>query len=213
MKKTFAITLLLLSLCLSLQVRAQKDWTFHKEKDGVKIYKRTTDDGHEVKLVTIFDCSTSALVQLLNNVAEYPKWGYKVAYSKLLKRVSDTEFYYYSRYDFPWPLDDRDVIMHTRITKDASTGIVTLHSVADPGYIPEKKGIVRVKKAVVSWTLQPQGDQKTKGEYCLSTDPGGMLPGWTVKLANDSGPVTTVNNMKKLLAEERYQNLKLATAQ
>ena len=187
---------------------AQKDWVFQKEKNGVKVYKRQSEDGHELKLVTTFDVAPAALVALFNNIAEYPKWGYHVVHSELLKRMSDTEFYYYSRFDFPWPIDDRDVVMHTKITTDEKTKVVTLRSEATPDYIPEKTGIVRIKKANVTWTLTPKGEGKTEGEYRLSTNPGGLLPDWTVNLANDTGPVETVQKMKKLLGEERYKNVK-----
>ncbi len=208
MKKIFRHGLLFALLFLQTSGYAQKDWEFQKEKNGVKIYKRKSDEGHEIKLVSSFQCAQPALVALFNNISEYPKWGYKVAHSELLKRVSDTEFYYYSRFDFPWPLDDRDVVMHTTISKDAATNIVTLTSKAAPDYIPEKPNLVRVRKANVIWTLTPQGENATEGAYCLNTDPGGLLPEWTVNLASDTGPVETVKNMKRLLAEDRYKNVK-----
>lgn len=212
MKKVLHAGLAFLFSFSLTNTHAQKDWEFQKEKEGVKIYKRTAGTGREIKLVSTFQCTQAALVSLFNNITEYPKWGYKVAYSELLKRVSDTEFYYYSRFDFPWPLDDRDVVMHTTIVKDAATNVVTLTSKAEPDYIPEKPGIVRVRKAEVSWTLTSRGEQATEGAYCLNTDPGGLLPEWTVNLASDTGPVETVKNMKKLLAEDRYKNVKLARA-
>jgi len=34
------------------------------------------------------------------------------------------------------------------------------------------------------------------------------LPDWTVNLANDTGPVETLQKMNKLLSEERYKNVK-----
>jgi hypothetical protein len=208
MKNIFFFSLLCCLLGPLASLHAQKDWVFQKEKNGVKIYKKKSDAGHEVKLMSTFGVSTAAMVALFNNVAEYPNWGYHVAYSELLKRVSDTEFYYYSRFDFPWPLDDRDVVMHTTITTDPATKIVTLSSLAVPDYIPEKEGLVRVRKANVSWTLKPLDGQSTEGTYTLNTDPGGLLPDWTVNLANDTGPVETVQRMKKLLEEDRYKNAK-----
>ena len=210
MKKIFQHIFFFSLLIFQTTGYAQKEWEFQKEKNGVKIYKRTSDNGHEIKLVSTFHCTPAALVALFNNISEYPKWGYKVAHSELLKRVSDTEFYYYSRFDFPWPLDDRDVVMHTTITKDDATNVVTLTSKSAPDYIPKKTNIVRVRKANVTWTLTSQGENATEGAYCLNTDPGGLLPEWTVNLASDTGPVETVKNMKKLLAEDRYKNVKLA---
>lgn len=204
------MSLILLFLFSITSTYAQKDWVLQKEKNGVKIYKRQTGNGHEVKLVATFNVAPAALIKLFNNVAEYPKWGYKVAHSELLKRVSDTEFYYYSRYDFPWPLDDRDVVMHTTIVTDAGTKVVTLTSKAVPDYIPAKTGYVRVRKANVIWKLTPKANNTTEGEYILSTDPGGLLPDWSVELASDTGPQETVQAMKTLLNQERYKNVKIA---
>lgn len=206
MKKNIS---LLLSLLFSISIAyAQKEWIYLKEKDGVKIYKRQIDKYHEVKLVTHFNVVPAALVKFFNSVSEYSKWGYKVVHSELLKRVSDTEFYYYATYDFPWPLDDRDAIMHSKITTDADTKIVTLVSNAVPDYMPEKSGLVRVRKATVNWKLTPKTGNSTEGEYTLSTDPGGLVPDWSVELANDTGPMETVAGMKKLLSEARYKNVK-----
>ena len=208
MKNIFCFFLLFAFSSLQTNSNAQENWVFQKEKNGVKIYKRKATEGHEIKLVTTFNATPAALVALFNNVPEYPKWGYKVAHSELLKRVSDTEFYYYSRFDFPWPLDDRDVVMHTTVVTDATTKMVTLTSKAAPNYIPGKEGIVRVRKANVSWTLTPNGDAATVGEYRLSLLPGGLLPDASVSLASDTGPVETVQKMKNLLKEERYKNVK-----
>lgn len=208
MKNIFCFCLLFAFPFLQTDSYAQENWVFQKEKNGVKIYKRKAAEGHEIKLVTTFNAAPAALVALFNNVPEYPKWGYKVAHSELLKRVSDTEFYYYSRFDFPWPLDDRDVVMHTTVETDAVTKVVTLTSKAEPNYLPEKEGIVRVRKANVFWTLTPNGNSATEGEYRLSLLPGGLLPDASVSLASDTGPVETVQKMKNLLKEERYKNVK-----
>ncbi|MCW5922411.1 MAG: hypothetical protein KIS77_08710 [Saprospiraceae bacterium] len=207
--KNKSLAHLLLALLLSVTgLYAQKNWVFQKEKEGVKVYKRKVDDGYELKLVAVFNAAPAAMLALFNNVAEYPKWGYRVAHSELLKRVSATEFYYYSRFSFPWPLEDRDVVMRTTITTDAKTNAITLSSHAVPDFIPEKQGIVRVKKANVTWKLSAQTSTSMEGEYYLSTHPGGILPDWTVNLANDTGPIETVQKMKKLLSEERYKNVK-----
>lgn len=187
-----------------------QNWELRKETDGVKIYQRQTAAGHEIKLLTTFQYSLSAMVALFNNVADYPRWGYKVQQSRLLKRLNDNEFYYYQQFDFPWPLTDRDVVMHSRISQDPATHVVTLHSEAAPDYLPENDGFVRVRKANVQWTLTPLSANLIQAEYWLNSDPGGLLPDWTVNLAADTGPVQTVQNMKKVLAEEQYRAARLA---
>lgn len=212
MTKTTRHTLAILSLlaCILSTPLSAQDWKFRHETDGVKVYQRSSSSGQELKLLTQFSCSLSSLVALFNNVPEYPRWGYKVKNTRLVKRVSDNEFFFYQQFDFPWPLSDRDVIMHAVISQDPNTRIVTLQSSAAPDQLPEYSGFVRVRKAFVRWTLVPVGNNVVQAEYWLNTDPGGMLPDWTVSLAADSGPVQTVQNMKKLLTEEQYRNARIA---
>lgn len=204
-----AIFWMVLLFCLPLSSKAQ-DWTFSKEKDGVKIYKRKTQEGYELKLVSTFQTSLSAFVALFNNVPEYPRWGYKVQGTTLLKRFSDQEFVFYQYFDSPWPISDRDVIMHTKIWQDPNTRVVVLSSYAQPDYIPEKTDRVRIRKAKVQWTLTPLDNKTVQAVYCLNTDPGGILPDWSVNLASDIGPVQTVQNLKKILAESRYQDAQVS---
>lgn len=203
------VFLLLLFAALAPGAGAQ-NWEFKKETEGIKIYQRTSGSGQEIKLVTTFSHRLSALVALFSNVGDYPRWGYKVQQSRLLKRLSDNEFYYYQQFDFPWPLTDRDVVMHSRINQDPATRTVTLFSEAAPDYLPETPGLVRVRKATVRWTLVPLSSSLVQAEYWLNSDPGGLLPDWTVNLAADTGPVQTIRNIKKLLEEEQYHSARIA---
>lgn len=187
-----------------------QNWELRKETAGIQVYQRKTPYGYELKLVTTFSHTLSALVALFRNVDDYPRWGYRVQNSRLLRRVSDTEFYYYQQLDFPWPVSDRDVIMRTRIRQDTASRIVTLQSESRPDELPETPGFVRVQKASVRWTLAPLEPGRVQAEYWLSSDPGGLLPDWTVSLASDTGPVQTVQHMKKVLQEEVYRSAKVA---
>ncbi|HOY05522.1 MAG TPA: hypothetical protein PLO67_08970, partial [Saprospiraceae bacterium] len=112
MRKTLTLIWILIA-SLSLQAQSSDGWSLRKDKDGVKVYYKQTSNVHEIKLATSLKIPLSGLIQLFAEVENYPKWGYKVMESKLLQRVSDTEMYYYSRLDFPWPMSDRDLIMHT----------------------------------------------------------------------------------------------------
>lgn len=205
-RKILAALLLLAAFSPALSAQ---NWEFKKETQGVQIYQRSNGSGQEIKLVTTFSQRLSSIVALFSNVGDYPRWGYKVQQTRLLKRVNDNEFYYYQQFDFPWPLSDRDVIMHSRISQDPATRTVTLYSEASPDYLPETAGLVRVRKANVRWTLVPLSANLVQAEYWLNSDPGGLLPDWTVNLAADTGPVQTVQNIKKLLEEEQYKSARL----
>ncbi|MDO8969217.1 MAG: START domain-containing protein [Saprospiraceae bacterium] len=186
------------------------DWVFKNEKEGVKVYYRKTSEIHELKLVTSLKVSLSGLVTLLSEVENYPKWGYKVSESRELKKVSANETYYYSKLDFPWPLDDRDVVVRSSIVQDPVSRRVTATSISYPDYLPSNKGVIRMRNAKTTWTLVPGQGGWTYVEYFISSDPGGSLPDWLVNMAIDVGPRETIKNMRSFVRQDKYQTAKLA---
>ncbi len=185
-------------------------WVLKNEKEGVKVYYRQTSDVYELKLITSLKVSLSGMVTLLSEVDNYPKWGYKVSESRELRKVSDSEIYYYSKLDFPWPLDDRDIIVQSKIVQDPLTRRITATSKATPDYLPVQKGVVRMRNAHTTWTLVPGLGGWTYVEYYIYSDPGGSLPAWLVNMALDVGPRETIKNIRGFVQQEKYQKAKLA---
>ncbi len=208
--RLYAPLLFLLLFFNSLDAQTSSDWALKNNKDGVKVYFRKTADVHEIKLVTSLHTSLSGLVQLLSEVEHYPVWGYKVIEAKLLKKVSNTERYYYSKLDFPWPLNDRDIIMHTYLEQDSVSKRIIARSVAAPDYLPENKDVVRIRNAHTQWTLMPGTGGWPYIEYHIYSDPAGNLPDWLVNMAIDVGPRETIKAMRGLLQQDKYKKAKLA---
>lgn len=195
---------------LNLQAQSKEGWVFKNEKDGVKVYYKKTSDVHEIKLITSLKSSLSGIIHLFNEVDDYSKWGYKLSEAKLLKRVNNQDFYYYSKLDFPWPLNDRDLILHTQLEQDSTTRRVTSTSHAKPEYLPENKDVIRIKQTTTRWTLIPGAGGWVYVEYYINSNPGGNIPDWLVNMAIDVGPRETIKNMRKILKEPKYQAAKLA---
>jgi hypothetical protein len=185
-------------------------WTLKNDKDGVKVYYRTTGDIHEIKLSTSLQTTLTGIMQLFAEVDKYPQWGYKVSEARLLKRISAHEVYYYSRLDFPWPMSDRDLVMHTKVVQDGVTRRVVATSTAVPDYLPEVKDVVRMREATTKWILLPRNDGWVDTEYIIHSDPGGAIPGWMVNMAIDVGPRETIASMRNILNKAYYQNARLA---
>ncbi|MDX1911632.1 MAG: START domain-containing protein [Saprospiraceae bacterium] len=204
---------LLAFLLFSVPVFSQNTsdgWVFKHEKEGIKVYYRKTADVHELKLITSLKVGLPGLVTLLSEVDNYPKWGYKVSESRELNKVSEWETYYYSRLDFPWPLDDRDIVVRSRMEQDPVTRRITATSVAVPDYLPVNKGVVRMRNAHTSWTLVPGPGGWTYVEYYIYSDPGGSLPDWLINMALDVGPRETIKNIRNFVRQDKYQSAKLA---
>jgi hypothetical protein len=185
-------------------------WVFKNEKDGIKVYYKKTSDIHEIKMVTSMKASLSGIVQLLSEVENYPKWGYKLSEAKLLNRVNDKEYYYYSKLDFPWPLSDRDIIVLAKLEQDSVTRRVTSTSYAKPNYLAENKDVVRIKTTTTKWTVIPGAGGWQYVEYYIYSDPGGNIPDWLVNMAIDVGPLETLGSMRTMLQQPKYRAAKLA---
>jgi sterol desaturase/sphingolipid hydroxylase (fatty acid hydroxylase superfamily) len=182
----------------------QNPWKFIKEKDGVKVFYRASVSGNinEVKITTTFETLSNPLITTLTDVNNYPKWVYGASDSRLVKQLAPLEMEYYNKIDFPWPLTDRDVVVHSKIERNPKTGVITSTSSARPKNLPLQDGYVRIKLFESRWLFTPKPNGIIEGEYTFTSDPSGNIPSWAVNLALDEGPVTTIINFKKILKQE-----------
>lgn len=210
-KKYLSIVSLFAFLMPLITLLAQKDnWVLRHEKNGVKTFFREKKGGYEVKFMTSIQTSLSGFTKLLNDVEQYPIWGYKVKEARLLKKISDNEMYYYTRIDLPWPLEDRDFVLHTIFTQYLVARRVESINQSVPNFIPPVPGVVRVQHTISRWTLTPTSGGMVKTEYYLDSDPGGSLPNWLVNMGLEMGPLEMFKSINVLLKKPAYRDLKIA---
>lgn len=185
-------------------------WIFKNEKNGIKVYYRKTSDVYELKLITSIQSSMAGLVSLLSDVESYPQWGYKITEAEFIRKYSETESVYRSRFDFPWPLDDRDIVMHNKVQQDPVSGKVTATSMATPAMASEQPDAVRIRDAKTVWTIYPGTGGWLYVEYYVYSNPGGNLPDWLVNMALDVGPRETIQHIRQHVSHPRYQAARLS---
>lgn len=190
--------------------KTEAPWVYKNNKDDVEVWYRKTSDVHEVKAIAEIDCKLSGIILLFSEVEKYAVWGYKVKEANLVRRFSETEMIYHTMLDFPWPMNDRDIVMHTVLWQNPETRVITATSVAEPEHVSENEDIVRIKNARTQWTLTPVGAGKMKVEYYIYSNPGGKIPDWLVNLAIDVGPRETIKSIKRILKMDTYQKAKLS---
>ena len=185
-------------LFTSLAVAAPPDdsWTLLREEDQVSVYSHdvTDSDFDESFAQTVVKAPLSALVALIMDGDNYAQWINKVDESRRVASVSPTEVYTYTYSDAPWPVDDRDAVVLSRVEQDSKTGIVTIRSRAVPDHLPTVDGVVRVPYVSSSWILTPLTTGGVEVSYRVHNDPGGELPSWlTNSLASDQPYYTLIN--------------------
>ncbi|WP_221392495.1 START domain-containing protein [Dyadobacter sp. NIV53] len=204
--------ILLLFFCFEItSVFGQSVWKLVTEEEGITVFSKVVPGSKikALKVECILKSSASQLVELLLDVNTADQWVYRTKSCVLLKKVSASELYYYSEVSLPWPLENRDFVAHIAVSQHPATKVITVDAPAIPGWVEDKKGIVRINHSKGLWIITPIGKEKVKLEYTLQVDPGGIIPAWAVNMFAAQGPIESFKNMKKQLQLPRYKNVVL----
>ena len=196
---------LLFSLLLMGVVSSPQDlnivsnpWKLKKSEDGVKVYTRRVEgsDILEFKAIAQVNTGLNQLVNKIHNAKGYRSWMKDVEKSELLNKSGKKSFYTYVESAIPWPFSNRDIVLLNTIVSTDSIVIIRLKS--KPDFIPEKKGIVRIRKGYGYWKFIKVTPRKSLIEYCFYSDPEGNFPDWLVNKFIIDMPFCTLRNLKNL---------------
>ncbi len=155
------------------------------------------------------DANLDTISRVTFDLPNYKRWFYQVKEARLLKKVSDREFYYYIVHAAPATLPDRDAILHAVIqpySPKTGTAIMKVESV--PDYLPPKPPLVRMvaENMVITWTSLGKNRWKNVSEGYF--DPGGFSPDWAVNFVQRAAPYQTVLGLRRILLSDDYVNSK-----
>jgi hypothetical protein len=207
LRLTLPFLLIILAFFVSLtlitpsHVQAEK-WVQILNKSGVQVFTRK-EPGRELpsfKGIGVVNADMYKILAVLRDGMRRHEWMTRSGVTRVLKRKSVFEAISYQQTLAPWPVTDRDVVMHTQIYLRKSP----LEIIATFDGIPWKdkiKGVDRnnyVKMPFLEgyWRLVPKGEQKTEVTYMVNTEPGGMIPNWLAKRATKSIPYSTITKLR-----------------
>lgn len=180
---------------------AQYNWKLEKQKNGISIYLSDVK-GSSFKAVKV-ECTLTGtyakLIALLANVSEFSKWIYNNKTSSLLKQNSPLDIIYYSETHMPWPLSNRDAIIHMQIKTDSLPRFLSISGSGEPNFLPAISGKVRVTHYKASWKVTMPTANSIQISYFLEVDPGGSIPAWIANSFADKGPYGTFSNIAEQL--------------
>jgi START domain-containing protein len=196
MNKTGIFLILFL---FSVSLFGQNKWSLKKEKDGIKIYTRHSETSafNDIQVEVDLPGTIEQLYSILWNVAKYTDWAYSTKSCMLIKQINDNELIYYAEFDVPWPLSNRDLCADVKMVKDTLSHSLKVVSVGVNNFVPEKKGIVRVKSKG-NWIITSlPGKRMMHLNYILELQPGGSAPAWIINLFSTKGPMESFQNLKQ----------------
>ncbi len=196
-----------LLLFLPCYAGKSETWKLVKNKDGIKVYTRSisNSDLNELKAEILVHSSLNAIMALLRDIPNFKDWVYHCKESHELKKTGN-EVYYYQYTSVPFPISDRDLIIHSSWSQDEHTKVIYINGEGHPNFIPAKKGVVRIQKFKSRWNLVPKGKGEVLIEYEISVDPAGWVPSWLVNLSAVEGPYETCKNLRNILKSAKYTN-------
>ena len=176
-------------------IRNIKTWA--KQEDGKRI--------RSFKLEVLIDGSLDAVARVHYDVENIKRWFWETKESRLLKKVSNTEYYYYQVYNAPLTVPDRDSVVHVAIDPYTAKKGYMIHRLrAAPDFMPPQKGLTRVLAQDMTIKFTPVGKDKTKLEAEGYIDPGGTIPAWTINFVQRSAPYVSMVGLQRMVQLPYY---------
>lgn len=203
----FAIALLLVSSSVSAKDWAKEDWEFVYEKNDIKVFRKSfpQSDVRGVAGETIVDASPGKVIFILLDHKHKSEWIDYFEESHLVEDLAPNGNIQYSLFDLPFPVSDRDFLVHNQFSIDVEQKaiVMDIKSVPDARE-PEKGDVIRGQVIHGRFVLIPQGDKTiVQAEYL--TDPKGLIPNWLINILQKKWPIKTLEAMRAQLKKPYVQ--------
>jgi hypothetical protein len=203
MKFVIKITCAVLCSGFVLSMNGQYNWKLTKEKDGIRVYQSELQHSNYkgIKVECILEGDFDKLMAVLNDVNNQKTWIYHSKTSYIVKQIGPYELYYYAETSLPWPMSNRDAVVHLKMDKDSLNRFLKITAVSVPDYIPEKSGKVRVPRSSVSWNVTMPTTKTISIIYIFEAEPGGNLPAWISNMFAEKGPYESFKKLGEILKQ------------
>ena len=175
----------------------QPNCELKKEKDNIKIYGCVAEGSalDDIRVEFEVNSTIDKYIPIVLDVTHYHEWRYREFNHKVLKKISDAEMIYYAQVSAPFPLSDRDLVLHLTINRDSLPKVLTVTIESMPDYIPPVEDVVRVQSSFSTMTLIPLSESRLKVSCYVRVNPGGQIPDWVINMFSTQGPYETFKNL------------------
>ncbi len=180
---------------LALDKRGIKVWTFQTANNPAFSYKAAT----------IIDSNLSSVVALILDTGYLSQWVPYVGEVDVLDRDDKAgTFTLRMQMDFPFPLQDRDVVIKGKISQSADGTVTIKNQIVNDSRAPVRPKIIRITRYEGDWTIKPLAANKVLVSTTGFADPSGSIPLSVANRFVQQQPYEMLRNMKEQV--KRYQN-------
>jgi hypothetical protein len=168
------------------------------------VYRRSVEgsDIAEIRVEANVPASLNAVVALLDEVPLRVQWDPTCTEARLLKRDEDLTRLAYYQIDLPWPVQDRDVVMTTRVSLAHERRAASIMSVATPGEeVSRSASFVRIVQAREHWQLSEANPGVTHIRLLTYVEPAGPIPPWLINTMSAEVPESMLRNIRRMAKE------------
>ena len=186
-------------------ITQQKDCELRKSAEGIEVYtcKMANSRINSIQSTFTVSSSFSALSEALFDLDNFHKWQYKIVKTELLKRISKNEFIYRAELETPWPVSNRDLILHVKMAPTSNPNEFHFSAIGKPEFITPREDFVRVPVSEAHWYIKVVDKNTIHIKHSILIDPGGAIPAWLMNLSLAEGPYETFKNLRNYLSSER----------
>lgn len=190
---------------------AHAEWELEKDEDGIKVYLKEVKGSaiKEFKGVTTIKVTMDTLLAIIKDTDNFDKWIHQCTEPKVLKAVNFHDTYSRQINDLPWPVDDREIVMFTAISKDSSKEKIYISLEAKPDYIPKNEDYVRVTKLKGFYLFKALPNGMTEVTWQQHTEPGGSLPVWLINALVVDIPFNSLEALRTLSETKKYKKYRI----
>lgn len=187
-------------------------WEMFDEEDGVRCFRRDVKGSDIVALrgEGFVAAPITRVASVLVDRNRAHEWIDRLARTKMLRHISETESINWNHIKTPTPLKDRDFVFKTILSTDPAKKklMINYFSVTDP-LAPETDDYVRgsFKSGKFELTAVERTNKdgtKTRGTQVIAevvVDPRGSVPTFLVNMVQKSWPHKTITSLRKQVAK------------
>ncbi len=197
-----AFALLALPLALQAEPKAQKlpPWEKFDEEDGIAVYRRDVPGSDVVALrgEGVIDAPLLRVGSVLVDTPRAHEWIDSLEETRIIRKISDTEYVKWDHIGTPFVLADRDFVFKVKLefSSKEKQMRVRFHSVKDAA--APKTDFVRGQFLYGAYILTSiDGGKKTRILAELLCDPKGSVAKWMVNLFQKSWPYNTITALRR----------------
>ena len=180
---------------------ASGKWEYVNGDKGVKVWSKEVPGSPlmSFKGKTTVKLHIGRIIQVFAYNRYQKDWVDRWANSVDLMKITPYERIFWIRFGLPWPIDDRDYVLHTKATLDPPNRTVkVLIKSVKHARKPEQGGCcVRGKAIGTRYRFKALPDGSTEMMVEVHTDPRGMLPTWLVNMIQKDWPRKTLLDLKE----------------